>query len=194
MSAYGSVGEQPRHLWIRRRGTPERDYLLIDRGILVNCLTSRAMISEDNHVAGAGCSTAAAAPADPPPSTGSIDRMTNVNMLPGRDGTLEDIVAGTETRHHGQSPSGPREQQGALPFRVRDRLGGQGGRITRVLKNPLPGAHPGVLRQAERRGRTDNLGGGTGPQLRQGRAEPGDGDRPRGSVMRFDDVITGEER
>jgi TldD protein len=48
-------------------GVPARNIRLIDRGILVGAITGRQM-----------------------------ERMTNINIDPGNDGTLDDIVAGTE--------------------------------------------------------------------------------------------------
>jgi TldD protein len=77
-------------------GTPQRDYPLISNGILVNVLSSRADLGEANAVAGrtvvsaSGSAARACAFYRPP-----IDRMTNVNILPGADGTLEEIVAAT---------------------------------------------------------------------------------------------------
>lgn len=78
-------------------GLPQRDYPLISKGVLINVLSSRADLAEANAVAGrpvvehSGTASRACAFFRPP-----IDRMTNINILPGTDGTLEDIIAATE--------------------------------------------------------------------------------------------------
>jgi len=97
VSSYGGIANSPGSFGFDDDGTPERDYLLIDRGVLVNALTSRAMVNEANEKAGrevfqqsGGAARATAFYRAP------IDRMTNVSILPGNDGTLDDIIAGTE--------------------------------------------------------------------------------------------------
>ena len=77
-------------------GTPQYEYPLIDRGLLVNVLSSRGDLGEANAKAGkqivaaSGACARACAFYRPP-----IDRMTNINIVPGTDGTLADIVAAT---------------------------------------------------------------------------------------------------
>ena len=95
-SSFGGYPNSPGSFGFDDDGTPERDYPLIDRGILVNVLSSRAMVEEANRRAGrrlletsGGAARASAFYRAP------IDRMTNINVLPGRDGTLEDIIAST---------------------------------------------------------------------------------------------------
>ena len=97
VSAFGSILNSPGSIGYDDEGSPERDYLLIDKGILVNALTSRAMINEANEKAGrtifkksGGAGRATSFYRAP------IDRMTNVNILPGEDGSLNDIIANTE--------------------------------------------------------------------------------------------------
>ena len=78
-------------------GVPCKDNLLIDKGILVGAISSRQSAMEANDILGreffVGSSGAAR-------STSfyrvPIDRMTNINVDPGEDGTLEDIVKKTE--------------------------------------------------------------------------------------------------
>jgi len=78
-------------------GTPQRDYPLIRQGLLVGVLSSRAELAEANAAAGrevvkeSGSAARACAFYRPP-----IDRMTNINILPGTDGTLDDVIAATE--------------------------------------------------------------------------------------------------
>jgi TldD protein len=78
-------------------GVPAQDNLLIDRGLLVGAITSRQMVEEANARArkelfqgSSGANRATAFYRVP------IERMTNINIDPGNDGTLEDIIANTE--------------------------------------------------------------------------------------------------
>jgi TldD protein len=78
-------------------GVPAQDVLLIDRGILVGAITGRQMVEEANARArrvifeeSGGANRATAFYRVP------IERMTNINIDPGEDGTLDDIVANTE--------------------------------------------------------------------------------------------------
>jgi len=78
-------------------GSPQRDYYLIEKGILVNVLSSRTDLAEANAKAGktvikeSGTAARAAGFYKTP-----IDRMTNINIDAGTDGTLEDIIKATE--------------------------------------------------------------------------------------------------
>ena len=78
-------------------GVPAQDNLLIDRGILVGAITGRQMVEEANARArrqifnGSGGANRATAFYRVP-----IERMTNINIDPGTDGTLDDIVRNTE--------------------------------------------------------------------------------------------------
>ena len=78
-------------------GVPAQDRMLIKDGILVGALTSRQMVLEANEKAGrtifesSGGSNRACAFNRVP-----IERMTNINIDPGQDGSLEDIIKSTE--------------------------------------------------------------------------------------------------
>ena len=78
-------------------GVPARNNLLIDRGILVGAISGRQMVEEANARArrpifdGSGGANRATAFYRVP-----IERMTNINIDPGSDGSLEQIIAGTE--------------------------------------------------------------------------------------------------
>lgn len=78
-------------------GVPCQNVTLIRNGILQSALTSRQTITEANEKAGmiifekSGASNRATDFTRPP-----IERMTNINILPGTDGTLEDIVRSTK--------------------------------------------------------------------------------------------------
>ena len=78
-------------------GIPAQDNLLIDKGILVGAITGRQMVEEANARAkrrifngSSGANRATSFYRVP------IERMTNINIDPGEDGSLEDIVANTE--------------------------------------------------------------------------------------------------
>ena len=78
-------------------GVPCQNTVLIDKGILVGAITGRQMVEEANARAGkeifassGGCNRASSFYRVP------IERMTNINIDAGDDGTLEDIVKSTE--------------------------------------------------------------------------------------------------
>jgi TldD protein len=78
-------------------GVPVQNNLLIDQGILVGAITGRQMVEEANIRAGrqifngsSGANRATTFYRVP------IERMTNINIDPGSDGTLDDIVKNTE--------------------------------------------------------------------------------------------------
>jgi TldD protein len=77
-------------------GVPAQNNLLIDKGILVGAITGRQMVEEANAKArreifsGSGGANRATAFYRVP-----IERMTNINIDPGTDGTLDDIVKNT---------------------------------------------------------------------------------------------------
>ncbi len=78
-------------------GIPAQDNLLIDKGILVGAITGRQMVEEANAKArrtifngSSGANRATSFYRVP------IERMTNINIDAGLDGTLEDIISNTE--------------------------------------------------------------------------------------------------
>ena len=78
-------------------GVACQNTVLIDKGILVGAITGRQMVEEANAKAGktifassGGCNRASSFYRVP------IERMTNINIDPGQDGTLDDIVRNTE--------------------------------------------------------------------------------------------------
>ncbi|HSV85480.1 MAG TPA: TldD/PmbA family protein [Levilinea sp.] len=119
-------------------GVPAQNNLLIDRGILVGAITGRQMVEEANARArkrifeGSGGANRATAFYRVP-----IERMTNINIDPGDDGTLDDIVAGTERGiildgYKSWSIGSNREQ-----FHFATDIGWlvEDGRVTKVVKN-----------------------------------------------------------
>jgi TldD protein len=196
VSAFGGIANSPGSFGYDDDGTPERNYLLIDRGILVDALSSRTGIHEANAVAGrsvfaesGGVARATAFYRAP------IDRMTNVNILPGQDGDLEAIIAGTADGivldyPKSWSIGSNREHFHfgcEIAWEVKD------GRRTRVLKDATYQGHTlefynslSAVGDAStwRVEQVDNCGKGEPNQVMQlGHGVP---------VVRFDNVITGE--
>jgi TldD protein len=77
-------------------GVPAQNNLLIDKGILMGAITGRQMVEEANATArrmifsdSSGADRATSFYRVP------IERMTNINIDPGQDGTLEEIISTT---------------------------------------------------------------------------------------------------
>jgi TldD protein len=120
-------------------GVPAQDVVLIDKGVLVGAITGRQMVEEANIrakrqiFAGSGGANRATAFYRVP-----IERMTNINIDPGQDGALDDIIRGTERGivldgERSWSIGSNREQ-----FHFATEIGWlvEDGQITRVVKNP----------------------------------------------------------
>ncbi len=178
-------------------GSAQRDYMLIDKGILVGVLSCRADLAEANAKAGrtivkqSGTATRACSFYRSP-----IDRMTNINIDPGNDGTLEDIIKATKDGVILDVPvswsiGSNREHFHfgcEIAWEVKD------GKRTKVYKNPTYQGHT-----LEFWGSLDMVGDQSTWELRQvpncGKGEPnqvmelGHGI----PVMRFRSVQTGEK-
>jgi len=123
-------------------GIPCQNYVLIENGMLKSAITSRQTILEANDKAGhtifassGGCARACGFNRVP------LERMTNINIDAGADGTLDDIIAKTERGivmdgARSWSIGSNREQ-----FHFACEIGWlvEDGRITRVVKNPTYG-------------------------------------------------------
>ncbi|MFN2215620.1 MAG: TldD/PmbA family protein [Anaerolineales bacterium] len=120
-------------------GVPAQNNLLIDKGILVGAITGRQMVEEANARArkpifqGSGGANRATSFYRVP-----IERMTNINIDYGTDGTLDDIVAKTEKGiildgDRSWSIGSNREQ-----FHFGEEIGWlvEDGKVTKVVKNP----------------------------------------------------------
>jgi TldD protein len=119
-------------------GVPAQNNLLIDKGILVGAITGRQMVEEANARArkqifsgSSGANRATSFYRVP------IERMTNINIDPGEDGTLDDIVSNTERGiildgEKSWSIGSNREQ-----FHFATDIGWlvEDGRVTKVVKN-----------------------------------------------------------
>jgi TldD protein len=119
-------------------GIPAQNNLLIDKGILVGAITGRQMVEEANARArrqifnGSGGANRATSFYRVP-----IERMTNINIDPGQDGSLDDIVKNTERGiildgEKSWSIGSNREQ-----FHFATDIGWlvEDGQVTRVVKN-----------------------------------------------------------
>ncbi|MDP3185951.1 MAG: TldD/PmbA family protein [Anaerolineales bacterium] len=119
-------------------GVPAQNNLLIDKGILVGAITGRQMVEEANARArrqifkGSGGANRATSFYRVP-----IERMTNINIDPGNDGLLDDIVANTAKGiivdgERSWSIGSNREQ-----FHFATEIGWlvEDGKVTRVVKN-----------------------------------------------------------
>jgi len=120
-------------------GIPAKDTVLIEKGILVGAITGRQMVEEANAKArkrifeeSGGTNRATSFYRVP------IERMTNINIDPGYDGTLDDIVKNTEKGiildgDRSWSIGSKREQ-----FHFGTEIGWlvEDGEITDVVKNP----------------------------------------------------------
>jgi TldD protein len=178
-------------------GSPQRDYYLIHKGILVNVLSSRTDLAEANAKAGrtvikeSGTAARACAFYRTP-----IDRMTNINIDAGSDGTLEDIVKETEDGIIVDMPVSWSIGSNREHFHFGCEIAWEvkNGRRTRVLKNPTYHGHT-----LEFWNSLDKVGGQATWCLMQvpncGKGEPnqimelGHGI----PVMRFRNVATGEK-
>jgi len=198
VSSFGSIANSPGSFGFDDDGSPERDYLLIDRGILINALTSRAMVNEANETAGrkvfaqsGGAARATAFYRAP------IDRMTNVNILPGTDGSEEDIIASTDDGIVVDNPVSWSIGSNREHFHFGCEIAWEvkKGEKTRILRNPTYQGHTlefyGSLsavgdESTWRVEQVDNCGKGEPNQVMQiGHGVP---------VVKFDDVITGERK
>ena len=137
--ADGTVPNSPGSFGFDDDGVPAQDTVLIDKGVLVGAVTGRQMVVEANTKAGrqifqgsGGANRATAFYRVP------IERMTNINIDPGNDGALDDIIRSTEKGivldgERSWSIGSNREQ-----FHFATEIGWlvEEGRITQVVKRP----------------------------------------------------------
>ena len=95
--ADGTLPNSPGSFGYDDDGIPSQNTVLIDQGLLVGAITGRQMVEEANAksrrqiFSGSGGTNRATAFYRVP-----IERMTNINIDPGTDGSLEDIIRNTE--------------------------------------------------------------------------------------------------
>ncbi len=78
-------------------GVQAQNYMLIEKGKLVGAITSRQMVTEANERAGRAIFTSSGGTARASSFYRTpLERMTNISVDPGTDGTLKDIIASTE--------------------------------------------------------------------------------------------------
>lgn len=197
VTSFGNIANSPGSFGYDDDGTPERDYLLIDKGILVNVLSSRVMVNEVNHVVGrvvvkesGGAARATSFYRVP------LERMTNVNIVPGTDGTVDDIIASTEDGIIVDTPVSWSIGSNREHFHFGCEIAWEvkHGRRTRVLRNPTYQGHTlefyGSLNAVGdastwRVEQVENCGKGEPNQIMQlGHGVP---------VVRFENVLSGEK-
>jgi len=137
--ADGTLPNTPGSFGYDDDGVTCQNTVLIDKGILVGAITGRQMVEEANARAkrtifagSGGCNRATAFYRVP------IERMTNINIDPGQDGSLEDIIKNTERGivldgDRSWSIGSNREQ-----FHFGNEIGWlvEDGQVTQVVKNP----------------------------------------------------------
>lgn len=78
-------------------GVRAQNYMLIEQGILKNAITSRQMVTEANERAGRSIFASSGGTARASSFyRAPLERMTNISVDAGADGTLADIIASTE--------------------------------------------------------------------------------------------------
>ncbi|MBN1984266.1 MAG: TldD/PmbA family protein, partial [Chitinivibrionales bacterium] len=97
VSIFDGIENSPGTFGYDDEGSAQHTYLLIDKGILVNAISSRSSIALANQYAGKQLFTASGATARANNFyRAPLERMSNLNIRPGTDGTLADIIASTE--------------------------------------------------------------------------------------------------
>lgn len=136
--ANATVPNSPGSFGFDDDGVPAQDNLLIDKGILVGAITGRQMVEEANAKArkpifqgSSGANRATSFYRVP------IERMTNINIDAGNDGSLDDIVSKTE---HGVVLEGDRSWSigsNREQFHFGTEMGWmvEDGKITKVIRN-----------------------------------------------------------
>ncbi len=137
--ADGTLPNTPGSFGYDDDGVACQNTVLIDKGVLVGAITGRQMVEEANAKAkrmifdGSGGTNRATAFYRVP-----IERMTNINIDPGQDGSLEEIVKNTEKGiildgDRSWSIGSNREQ-----FHFGNEIGWlvEDGQVTQVVKNP----------------------------------------------------------
>ena len=95
--ADGTIKNSPGSIGFDDDGVKACNVTLIEKGKLKNAITSRQMIMEANSKAGRTIFNASGATSRAQNySNLPIERMNNINVDAGQDGTLEDIIASTE--------------------------------------------------------------------------------------------------
>jgi len=95
--ADGTVANSPGSIGFDDDGVEARNVTLINKGQLQDAITSRQMIMEANDKAGKTVFTASGATSRAQNySNLPIERMNNINVDAGQDGSLQDIIAATK--------------------------------------------------------------------------------------------------
>jgi TldD protein len=137
--ADGTMRNSPGSVGYDDDGVKAKNVLLIEKGILKSAITSRQMVREANKKAGriifkssGGANRASSYHRLP------IERMNNINVDPGDDGTLEQIIASCENGLMVESPVSWSIGSNRENFHFATEIGWEikEGKIVRVVKNP----------------------------------------------------------
>jgi TldD protein len=103
--ADGTVVNSPGSIGFDDDGVKARNVTLIEKGKLLDAITSRQMVMEANDKAGKTVFTASGATCRAQNySNLPIERMNNINIDSGQDGSLQDIIAATKNGLLMESP------------------------------------------------------------------------------------------
>ncbi|MGA1824741.1 MAG: TldD/PmbA family protein [bacterium] len=140
--ADGTVRNSPGSVGYDDDGVKAKNVVLIEKGILKSAITSRQMVMEANKKAGkvifensGGANRAASYNRLP------IERMNNINVDPGDDGDLAQLIAGCENALLVESPVSWSIGSNRENFHFATEIGWEirDGKIVRVIKNPSYG-------------------------------------------------------
>ncbi len=137
--ADGTVANSPGSIGFDDDGVPARNVTLIQNGVLQDAITSRQMVMEANAKAkrtifdGSGATCRAQSYNSLP-----IERMNNINVDAGQDGTLADIIAATENGILLETPCSWSIGSNRENFHFATEIGWKikQGKITHVVRNP----------------------------------------------------------
>ncbi len=137
--ASGTTLNSPGSVGFDDDGVKGVDVLMIEKGKLKNCITSRQMIMEANQKAGkeifkeSGGACRAQSYNNLP-----IERMNNINIDSGNDGTLEDIISKTENGLMLETPKSWSIGSNRENFHFACEIGWKirDGKISHVVRNP----------------------------------------------------------
>lgn len=144
VNVYGDIENSPGTFGYDDEGTPQHSYMLIEKGILVDVLSSRSSINLANKLAQKKVFSRSGATARANSFYRSpLERMSNLNILPGTDGTFDDIVAATEDGVIMDNPTSWSISSNRDHFHFGCEIAWEvkNGKITRILRNPSYQGH-----------------------------------------------------
>lgn len=137
--ADGTIKNSPGSYGYDDDGVAAKNVVMIDKGLLVNAVTSRQMVVEANEKAGrtifqsSGATNRAESFNRLP-----IERMNNINVDYGHDGTLETLIQGCENGLMVESPRSWSIGSNRENFHFASEIGWkiENGKVAHVVRNP----------------------------------------------------------